>query len=143
MPTKVDNVLPAESQPVSVYVAALETIHSVIGTKRLQSWKVTKVERLKSNRASRHESARAWVRDPDGAMSFVIFERAGGEPMKGSVSLPDLLQTISRNASKSASSSGSSISCPDLMAKDVVLPMGYKESRKGDKVVGVLEFEGD
>ena len=141
MPTKVDPVLPTEPQPVSIYVVMLENVHSVIGTKRLRSWKVTKVERLKSDRPSRHESARAWVRDPDGEMSFVIFERAGGEAVKA-VSLPDLLRTLSRNASQSSSSSGSSL-CPDLMAIDMVLPMEFMKSRKGDKVVGTLEFEGD
>jgi hypothetical protein len=142
MPTKVDPVLPTEPQSVSVYIVMLETIHRLIGTKRLRSWKVTKVERLKSDRPSRHESARAWVRDPDGQMSIVIFERAGGEPM-GSVSLPDLLRT-SRNTSKSPSTSSSSSSlCPDLMAIDTVIPMEYMKSRKGDKVVGTLEFEDE
>ena len=115
MPTEVDPVLPTESQPVSVYVLHLETIHRVIGTKRLRMWKVTKLERLKSDRPSRHESTRAWVCGPEGVMSFVIFEKAGGETMKAA-SLPDLLRMLSHNASKSSSSSGSSLCSPDAMA---------------------------
>ena len=142
MPTKVDPVLPTETQPVSLYIVHLETIHRIIGTKRLQLWKVIKVERLKSDRPSKHESARAWVRDSEGVMSFVIFERAGGETMKA-VSLPDLLRTISCNPSKSSSSSGSSLCSPDSMAIDTVTPMEFMKSCEGDKVVGTLDFEGN
>ena len=141
MPTNAHSILPTESQPVSVYVIILESISKTIGTKRLRSWKVIKVERLKSDRPSAHESARAWVRDPDGRMSFVIFERSGGQP-KSLGSLPDLLQPY-RNASKSASSSASNLCSPDLMAVDTVFPMKFNESREDEKVVGTLEFGDD
>ena len=141
MNTDHDPVLPSERQPVSVYAEKLVILSKSMGTKTLQSYKVTQADHLKSDKLSKHESMRVHVRDPKHQKSYIIFERAGGEPTHH-VSSPELLQP-SRNASKVSISSASDSCSPNLKAQDVVFPMQDEKLRRGDELVGTLTFKDD
>ena len=131
-------VLPIEPQTVSVYIGTLLALGRAVGTKKLQLWKVTKVQHLKSNIAMRHESMVAWVRSPNCTMSYVIFERAGGEHIPAGLAASPF--PSSRNASKSSLSLASETIGSSLHAVDAVIPLGSMKMREGEEVVWTLTF---
>jgi hypothetical protein len=137
------SVLPVHNQHVSVYMATLRLIGKNTGAERLLSWKVVKLQRLKSKKISLHESMVASVVDPDKNMCRILFERAGGEIQVASEGSPDSPPNLSppplRRSTSSISSASNSI-CPDLKAVDTVSLLNDNDSRSDHEVVGTITF---
>lgn len=135
------SVLPVHNQHVSVYIATLRLIGKTTGTKRLMSWKVVKLQRLKSKKISLHESMLAFVVGPDEKTCRILFERAGGE-LQASEGCSNLSPPPLRRSKSSISSASNSI-CPDLKAIDTVSLLDDNDSRSDDDVVGTITFTDD
>jgi len=71
------SVLPVYNQHVLLYIGTLRLISKNTGTKQLMSWKVEKLQRLKSKKISLHESMLAFVVGPDKKTCCILFDRTG------------------------------------------------------------------
>jgi hypothetical protein len=128
------DLIPRISQHVKLYTATLFLLGRTRGTKQMESWKVEKVQRLKSTKISRHELLLAYLTNSEKKLR-IVFERVGGEVTSDGSSAhldsPPLIQQ-----SKSSSSS----SCQDLSAVDIVYVFEGTNLPKDTVIVGTVTF---
>jgi len=135
------SVLPVYNQHVLLYIRTLRHIGKNTGTQQLMSWKVEKLQRLKSKKISLHESILAFVVGPDKKTCRILFERTGGE-LQVSEGCPNLSPPPLRRSKSSISFASNSI-CPDLKAIDSVSLLDDNDSCLDDDIVGTITFTDD
>jgi hypothetical protein len=124
------DLIPKIPQHVKLYIATLFLLGRTGGTRQMESWKVEKVQRLKSTKLIQHEFILAYLSNSDSENMRIVFERVGGE--------------VASDADESSSSldspSKSSTSCQDRSAVDIVFLFNGRGLPKDTEVVGTLTF---